>query len=432
MRKFTLHISFFIAFLLFAADIFADEAKTDSTKSAQAQDSIPLTASLIIAEPGEGGYNVCGHAAIRLQSPTNGLDWIFSYEVPEVNFKHVLSFLSGYLRQGMIAAPSANYIEMFNKQGRQMKEYELNLNFRQKQKLWQICDQRLMMGLASPYDYINEGCARQVVNVVGSSLLGERINYSENEQLDNLSRKDLFRKATDNYPWSQFIWYFIYGDLNDSYCTTEMKLVIPANLVEEWSKATIVDTLGNPRPLIKGKPAIISASNGIISRKAAETENTAKTSSTFSPLSPVCVFCILLIATVICCIIEKRNNYKKGVLSNILDIVISLVQIIPGALLTYLLIGSTLVATGWNTLFIIYNPLHLIFLLANDIKPLSHKAWRNVYALYSVVIVAFIATTVFTDYLSLAHILLIAVFGIRSIFKVAYHQSKMTHTDDNK
>lgn len=60
-----------------------------------------VIASLLVADPGTVMYSVLGHACIRLQCPTFGMDYCFSYE-SDVSQK-VLSFLAGKLMMGLPA-----------------------------------------------------------------------------------------------------------------------------------------------------------------------------------------------------------------------------------------------------------------------------------------------------------------------------------------
>ena len=61
-----------------------------------------ITASLVIADPGDVMYSILGHAALRMQCPTFNLDYVFSYESEGVNGK-IFSFLLNDLKMGMVA-----------------------------------------------------------------------------------------------------------------------------------------------------------------------------------------------------------------------------------------------------------------------------------------------------------------------------------------
>ena len=65
-----------------------------------------VIASVLLAEPGGALYSNAGHVTLRLQCPDHKLDYVFSYESENVS-KKILSFLSGNLKMGMFAIPTA-------------------------------------------------------------------------------------------------------------------------------------------------------------------------------------------------------------------------------------------------------------------------------------------------------------------------------------
>ena len=85
-----------------------------------------VIASLIIAEPERILYSVLGHAALRLQCPTYGMDYIFSYESEGVSGK-IIRFLINDLKMGMCAVTLDDYLQPYKNAGRGVKEYTLHL-----------------------------------------------------------------------------------------------------------------------------------------------------------------------------------------------------------------------------------------------------------------------------------------------------------------
>ena len=53
-----------------------------------------VIASVLVASPGGQVYSVFGHTALRMQCPTHGLDYVFSYESEEHGMLE-LQFLAG-------------------------------------------------------------------------------------------------------------------------------------------------------------------------------------------------------------------------------------------------------------------------------------------------------------------------------------------------
>ena len=76
-----------------------------------------VTASLVIASPGEEFFSCVGHAFIRLECPTFKLDYCFSDESENVRDR-VFAFLAGRLKMGMISVPTEKLLDEYRKDRR--------------------------------------------------------------------------------------------------------------------------------------------------------------------------------------------------------------------------------------------------------------------------------------------------------------------------
>ena len=110
-----------------------------------------IEASLIVSDPGNQNlFSVFGHAAIRLQCPTFGLDYCFSYESENLS-KDIYRFASGEMLMGMMAFRLEDYIPL---DIRAISEYPMNLPPVAKIKLWEILDGHLKEEYCMQYDYL--------------------------------------------------------------------------------------------------------------------------------------------------------------------------------------------------------------------------------------------------------------------------------------
>ena len=75
-----------------------------------------VTASLMIAGPGEELFSCAGHAFIRLECPKFNLDYCFSYESEPIPDK-VFSFFAGRLKMGMFAVPTEEFLKTYREGG---------------------------------------------------------------------------------------------------------------------------------------------------------------------------------------------------------------------------------------------------------------------------------------------------------------------------
>ncbi len=133
-------------FLLFAIIAISGRSEENGIN----MDDNFIRASLMIASPGNVLYSCVGHAFIRMECPTHGLDYCFSYESEGVRQK-VLKFLSGNLKMGMMAVPTDGFLSQYRNNGRGVMEYNLNLSIPYKQKLWELLDSRVEAGAKSRF-----------------------------------------------------------------------------------------------------------------------------------------------------------------------------------------------------------------------------------------------------------------------------------------
>ena len=148
--------------LLFCFPLWAQDTQTVAERNAAQgfNDTIDRLAldfvrvSLVVANPGDILYSAFGHAMLRLQCPTFNLDYIFSYESEPIR-DNWIRFFRGDLKMGMYALNPDTVYAPYSADGRDVKEYRLNLTPSQKQELWRIMDELVAKGPDQPYDYYN-------------------------------------------------------------------------------------------------------------------------------------------------------------------------------------------------------------------------------------------------------------------------------------
>lgn len=303
--------------------------------SLQAQDTLQVnrdaedfvTASLMVAAPGDILYSVGGHACIRMQCPTFDMDYCFSYESEGVSNK-IGRFLAGDLKMGMMAVPTQEYIEGYRKEQRGIWEYELNLPIAVKRELWRVLDNRLMEGAYLPYDCIQRGCAISCLNCLKEALDTIDITYAPWET--KFKTKTIREICYNNYSkgWNPFLCLTLFGNGVDSPMPPEKKLVVPCDLVSVWQKATVCG-----EPLLKAGVQVLP-----------------NTPRRMHPISP-------LLAALILCILSLVNLFWN---KPYFDYVQLALHSAMGFLMSYLVFFSSLPGTDWNWLLIPFFPLPLL------------------------------------------------------------------------
>lgn len=289
-----------------------------------------VTVSLMIADPGSVFYTVLGHAALRMQCPTFGKDYCFSYESEDFT-NRILDFLIGKLRMGLFATPTADYCAYYAKAGRGVKEYKLNLPPVAEQNLWYLLDQEVAKGTQLDFDYYNRGCAITCVRFVREALNRKMINYPAYLTQYSPTARELGKKHTENARWTLFYWGFIAGEDVSQPLHGDRQLLIPEDLVRAWQQATI-----------DGKPLISEAPNMLVEGKPQRADGW---------LTPwMAMLALLMLATA-----NLFWNKPYG------DWIMLAIQTSLGVILVYLMYFSNLCCTSWNWLLIPFNPLPAIF-----------------------------------------------------------------------
>lgn len=289
-----------------------------------------VIASLLVADPGTVLYTVLGHACIRLQCPTFGMDYCFSYESEGVN-NRVFDFLAGKLMMGLFAIPVEDYCAQYREEGRGVYEYKLNLPIEVKRELWRVLDEHLAEGIRLPYDYFHRGCAITAKQFVDEALEPMVIDYDKYLYENSLSVKEIWNYYTKNALWVRFLCYFIGGGREvEIPLKADQQLIIPASLLEEWQKATV-----NGVPLLASEPTVLVEGEP----KVAD--------GWFTPM----VLAVLLLVLSVANLFWKQSYF---------DWLMLLAQTLVGCFMTYLICFSDLCCTEWNWLFIPFNLLPAI------------------------------------------------------------------------
>jgi len=290
-----------------------------------------VTASIVITDPGEVLYSKAGHAFLRMQCPTHGLDFCFSYESEDVQEK-VLSFLAGRLKMGMTAIPTNEYIKVYQEEGRGVYQYDLNLSIRVKQNLWRVLDQEVAKGMDQTYDYLERGCAISVLHVIDQALGTEQIDYGKwPDDINRMNRRELLSRQLDHAPWTRCVVNVLTnGSANDETDNPE-KLVAPRDLVEQLQHATV-----DGRVLLSTTPIVLVP-------QTREAEDAGW-------FTPMVLAVVLLVITILCAFLHRREW----------DYVLLTIQALLGIVNVYLVCFSSLCGTEWSWLIIPFNPLPLV------------------------------------------------------------------------
>ena len=247
-RKYFLFLLFFLAFgwgTTLAAE--ADSTVAERNAAQGFNDTIDRLApdfvvvSLCIADPTDwrdDALGTSGHAFLRLQCPTFGLDYCFSYEGERVN-DNIYRYLSGQTKMGMFAVSTDEYLEDYRKWNRSVHEYHLAMPPEAEQRLWEIMDNHLTKGIVLRQDLNKYGCAITVVRYVKKALEDTPIIYAHDEEMERMTRREIGYRSLENHPWLRLFSMVMTDNKADKDLPIDEKLIIPADLASVWQQACI-------------------------------------------------------------------------------------------------------------------------------------------------------------------------------------------------
>ena len=314
--------------LLYALLPVYSYAQTDTLVPQQPAEDFVI-ASVCVATPGDDIYAALGHACLRLQCPTHGLDYVFSSEAEDVNHT-VMRFFAGKLKMAVRTVPTEEYIAQYVPQGRGVREYVLNLPVRVKQRLWEQMDARSEYS-PIPYDYMNNGCAVSVLSWLEDAIGKDSLEYGPWPEKFNRSRKEMGGDSILN-KWNHiFVCTFVTGEANSLDIENTRKVIVPTELIEVLSDASAF-----------GAPLLSGECNELL--KPAKTVRDAS-------FTPLMLSLIVLLLSVL------NLRLRKGWLR----CVVLVPCLLLGTFVLYLVVLSDLPCTQWNWLVIPFCTLPFIF-----------------------------------------------------------------------
>jgi len=400
-----------MGFALFARlAIFAADANAGFSDGVDRNDPNFVRASLLIMSPGQELFSCVGHAALRLECPTFKLDNCFSYE-SERAVDRLLAFFAGRLKMGMFTVKTEDFRAEYREDGRGVVQYQLNLPPKVKQRLWKQMDDQNTQKISLPYDYMQRGCAKSVLDSLKAAFAPTEMRGP----LLPITQRETFNcELAESHPWNLFFLNAIVGTETDTFA----EVVTPKNLVRFLSNTQV-----------NGVPIIADTGYEILPRKL------TFTSVLISPF----VAAWLVFALVV--LVYGRGMYRaicgRGVsprLENAGDLhsdaarrrvhdsittiastwlvrTLLVSQALAGCFFVFLVSASHLPNSGWNWLLVPFNPVMPI------VAVMAQYSWCRVRWLLLVCVLALVGWVVFmlcsphakTDP---AYIVLAAAYGL--------------------
>lgn len=219
--------------------------------------------SLCVADPTDMTQDylgVTGHAFLRLQCPTFGLDYCFSYESEKIKGQ-LWDYLTGKLKMGMFAVPTDEYIEDYRIWKRAVHEYRINMPPEAELRLWEQMDNHMLAEQEMKMDLVKFGCANTLLRYVERALSPTQIVYNWPEKYYTKSAFEIGAEHLSNYPWTLLLARITAPKEISQLSSPKDKVRSPFDLLEVWSQATI-----NGEPLLTYECDIVEAEPVVVTK----------------------------------------------------------------------------------------------------------------------------------------------------------------------
>ena len=200
-----------------------------------------VTVSLCIADPTDQSQDylgMTGHSFLRLQCPTFGMDYCFSYESENIKGQ-LWDYLTGRLRMKMVTIPTDEYVEDYRVWKRAVHEYRINMPAEAKIGLWEQMDNHMMAEQDLRMDLFKFGCSNSLLRYVERALAPTQIVYNWPDKFVSKSAMEITEEHLENYPWTLLGIRILEGNNIRKLSTPKQKVIFPADLLEVWQQATI-------------------------------------------------------------------------------------------------------------------------------------------------------------------------------------------------
>lgn len=297
-----------------------------------------VTASLLLASPGEKVYQIFGHAAIRMQCPAHGLDNVFTYEV-DILGDGFASYFFNRASARLAAVPAADYIDTYRREGRSVMMLRLNLTPVEKQELWRWLD---MMAFEAPENTFNQrrrNCLSVAMERIGKAVSPARI-VPPALSLAKTNGEILYDAGEGASEWHRIGYRLVPGADAD---VCDRMLMLPSHTITDHAGWTIVGSDGSVRPLFVGRPVMLTAPA--------------------MPLrhSPVTPLAVAIAAGVLSVALSVASRFRRFVgAGRVFAVTVMAVLAAGWVALVFIAAVPNTVTAPWNWFMVVFNPLPLI------------------------------------------------------------------------
>lgn len=348
-----------------------------------------ISCSLLTVSPGAEIYQPFGHALIRMECPSAGLDFVFTFETDGERSVFENFF---YGSEGMVVAvETERFLRDIAAEKRGVASFRLNLSPSRKQQLWRELD-GLIARPAVNFNLRQQNCMSEMLSALLTAIYPDTIDIGapELQRIDNAAMMDYM--MAEHRPWAALLYKIGTGaqcDDVDSWVTR----TTPALFDEIYRDARIVSPGGTARPLVVGDREVL-----------------LEAASDFggSPMHPQTAAWIFALFVVLLCVADIRGRWPAAV--RVADGILLALQTAGALALMVLALSPYGIGHGWNWYLIVFNPLPaLLWIILRRRERIG-----LLYLCYALVLVLFVVVVPqFTSEVDLTGIIVVSALALR-------------------
>lgn len=362
-----------------------------------------IKAQFIMVSPGLLPQQSSGHAAIRLECPTYGLDRVFTFE--NNSGESVLKLFFEGAKGRILEFDYDDFIEEYKPEQRQLTAYPLNFSIDEKARLWEVLDSMKTLP-DQRFDVIDSHCFSVIAESLDKAVFPSKINWDEISIQSNSYGVNAALQAKNSAPWQLITLMLPLGTMADTKGNGQRDFVFPVLFEDTYDEFRIVSPDGRRRDLIRGTPEILLTGASELNRPVRPT--------------PVETAMLVLLAVVIITGFQLAGKWK--VAGRVLDIFLWTVVTLGGifiAMVTYVP-GHT--GGNWNWPLLVLNPIAWIPVCICRKKP---RALRVVWIIYGTGLVLFAGfITLISPSLHDAWRILAVALAVRCFFRAGVNRKR--------
>lgn len=215
------------------------------------------TFSVLTCAPGTELYSVFGHSALRIQDPSQRLDWAWNYGVFEFDTPNfVLKFARGKLRYYVLSYSYDDFQREYRRDRRAVVEQVLNLTPEQKARIFDaLLENEKEENRYYQYDFFFDNCATRERDLL-SKAMGDDLRWQPQQPDDYGSYRDLIDGYLRNDVWADFGIDLALGLPTDATADQQGAMFLPDHLQKALATAQ-VKVGGQWQPLVLRQQTLI-------------------------------------------------------------------------------------------------------------------------------------------------------------------------------